>query len=47
MPRKPRFFLPGVPAHIMQRDQSHAPVFFEEVLVFLMLNNSFKSENSG
>ena len=30
MPRKPRFFLPDIPAHIVQRGHSHAPVFFED-----------------
>lgn len=30
MPRKPRFFLPGVPAHVVQRGHSREPVFFEE-----------------
>jgi putative transposase len=29
MPRKPRFFLPGIPAHIVQRGHSREPVFFE------------------
>ncbi len=29
MPRKPRFYLPGVPAHIVQRGHSQEPVFFE------------------
>lgn len=29
MPRKPRFFLPGVSAHIVQRGHSREPVFFE------------------
>ncbi len=29
MPRKPRFFLPGVPIHIVQRGHSREPVFFE------------------
>jgi putative transposase len=29
MPRKPRFYLPGVPAHIVQRGHSREPVFFE------------------
>ena len=29
MPRKPRFFLPGVPAHIVNRGHSREPVFFE------------------
>lgn len=30
MPRKPRFFLPDVPAHVVQRGHSHEPVFFED-----------------
>lgn len=29
MPRKPRFFLPGVAVHIVQRGHSRNPVFFE------------------
>ena len=29
MPRKLRFYLPGVPAHIVQRGYSREPVFFE------------------
>lgn len=29
MPRKPRFFLPGIPGHIVQRGHSREPVFFE------------------
>jgi putative transposase len=29
MPRKPRFYLPGVPVHIVQRGHSRSPVFFE------------------
>ena len=29
MPRKPRFYLPGVPVHIIQRGHSREPVFFE------------------
>ena len=29
MPRKPRFYLPGVPVHIVHRGQSRDPVFFE------------------
>ncbi len=29
MPRKPRFFLPDVPVHIVQRGHSREPVFFE------------------
>ncbi|VAW48711.1 Transposase and inactivated derivatives, partial [hydrothermal vent metagenome] len=30
MPRKPRFFLPNVPVHIVQRGRSRNPVFFED-----------------
>ena len=30
MPRKPRFFIPGVPVHIVQRGHRREPVFFEE-----------------
>ncbi len=30
MPRKPRFFLPDVPAHIVHRGHSRSPVFFED-----------------
>ncbi len=29
MPRKPRFFLPNVPSHVVQRGRSREPVFFE------------------
>lgn len=29
MPRKPRFYLPGEPAHIVQRGNCRQPVFFE------------------
>jgi putative transposase len=29
MPRKPRFIVPGVPVHIVQRGHSRDPVFFE------------------
>jgi putative transposase len=29
LPRKPRFFLAGVPAHIIQRGHSREPVFYE------------------
>jgi len=29
MPRKPRFYIPGVPVHIVQRGHSRNPVFFE------------------
>ncbi len=30
MPRKPRFFVPGMPVHIVQRGHSREPVFFED-----------------
>ena len=30
MPRKPRFFLKGVPCHIVQRGNNREPVFFEK-----------------
>lgn len=30
MPRKPRFYLPGVPAHIVQRGNCRQAVFFKE-----------------
>ncbi|WP_415893819.1 hypothetical protein ACMXYN_05310 [Neptuniibacter sp. PT8_73] len=29
MPRKPRFYLPGIPVHLVQRGHSREPVFFE------------------
>jgi len=30
MPRKPRFFLPEVPTHIVQRGNNREPIFFDE-----------------
>lgn len=30
MPRKPRFYLPGIPVHVVQRGHSREPVFFED-----------------
>ena len=30
MPRKPRFFLAGVPCHIVQRGNNREPIFFEK-----------------
>lgn len=30
MPRKPRFIIPGLPVHIVQRGHSRKPVFFED-----------------
>ena len=37
MPRKPRFFISGVPVHAFQRGHNQAPVFFddEDYLVYL------------
>lgn len=29
MPRKPRFFLPGVPVHVVQRGNNRQPTFFD------------------
>lgn len=31
MPRKPRFNLPGIPQHIVQRGNNRAPCFFDEL----------------
>ena len=30
MPRRPRFNLPGIPQHIVQRGNNRAPCFFDE-----------------
>ncbi len=30
MPRKPRFYQPGIPAHVFQRGHNRLPVFFED-----------------
>ena len=30
MPRKPRMYLPGIPAHIVQRGNNREPCFFAE-----------------
>ena len=30
MPRKPRFFLPDVPTHVVQRGNNRDPIFFDE-----------------
>jgi putative transposase len=30
MPRKPRFIIPGVPVHIVQRGRGREPVFYDE-----------------
>jgi len=29
MPRKPRFYLPSVPVHVVQQGNSREPVFFD------------------
>ncbi len=31
MPRKPRFYLPGVAVHVVQRGHNREPVFFDDV----------------
>jgi REP element-mobilizing transposase RayT len=31
MPRKPRFFVLGVPVHIVQRGNNRQTIFFEEI----------------
>ncbi|VAW92411.1 Transposase and inactivated derivatives [hydrothermal vent metagenome] len=38
MPRKPRFYLPGIPVHIVQRGHSRQPVFFKDVDYFAYLD---------
>ena len=30
MPRKPRYFLPGVPVHIVQRGNNRQAIFFDD-----------------
>ena len=30
MPRKPRFYLPGVPVHVVQRGNNRNPIFFDD-----------------
>jgi len=30
MPRKPRFYIPGVAVHVVQRGHSRNPVFFDK-----------------
>jgi putative transposase len=37
MPRKPRFFLPDVPNHVIQRGRSREPVFFEPAVYLFYL----------
>jgi len=39
MPRKPRFYQPGIPVHVFQRGHNKAPVFFddEDYLVYLRI----------
>jgi len=38
MPRKPRFYLPDIPAHIVQRGNSRQAVFFDEADYIAYLN---------
>jgi len=37
MPRKPRFIVPDVPVHVVQRGRSREPVFYDDAdyLVYL------------
>ena len=46
MPRKPRFFLPNIPVHVVQRGASREPVFFEDegykAYAFWMKEAAFK-----
>ena len=30
MPRKPRFYMPGIPVHIVQRGNNRDPIYFDE-----------------
>lgn len=30
MPRKPRFYLPGIPVHVVQRGRDRQPTFFND-----------------
>ena len=48
MPRKPRFFIPGVPAHIVQRGNNRQVVFFEgpDYEVYLSLLNEARDRFS-
>jgi len=39
MPRKPRFNLPGVPQHVIQRGNNRAPCFFDGADYFRYLEN--------
>ena len=38
MPRKPRFIIPHVPVHIVQRGHSRNPVFFDDADYLAYLN---------
>lgn len=38
MPRKPRFVIPGVPLHVVQRGHSRGAVFFEDADCSAYLN---------
>ena len=39
MPRKPRFRLPGVPQHVIQRGNNREPCFFFETDYYRYLEN--------
>lgn len=49
MPRKPRFFLPGVPVHVVQRGNNRQAVFFEEddYLVYLEWLNEAATQHGS
>ena len=38
MPRKPRFYLPGVPVHVVQRGNNRGDIFFDETDYTVYLN---------
>ena len=46
MPRKPRFYLPNVPAHVMQRGHNRSAIFFgdEDYLEYLRIVKSMAEE---
>jgi putative transposase len=45
MPRKPRFFVPGLPVHVVQRGNNRQAIFFEEIdyQLYLSLLNEARS----
>jgi putative transposase len=38
MPRKPRFIIPNVQVHIVQRGHSRDPIFLKMRIILLILN---------